>query len=169
MDAAFGPDYVAPVQHVYRETEGGGPVFLHNEVVRHLFTEGGLAASLQPGAFPAADWEQFLQLIGVRVSEYLTGDDVREAAKAAAREAPVLGNDLCSARHPLQPLYLDEKGVARFRKNRVVRHLLARGPFDMDYLMTLEGPPQRDFEQFAQLFGYSLSGYRDLSFASDEA
>lgn len=71
---------------------------------------------------------------------------------------------------PLQPLYRDADGVVRFRENAVVRFLLdwasARGmglnelalmPFDA-----------ADREQFAQLVGYSLSGFGELSYVTDE-
>lgn len=71
---------------------------------------------------------------------------------------------------PIQPVYRDEQGVVRFRANAVVSFLYqwasARGmglnelalmPFDA-----------ADREQFAQLIGYSVSGFGDLSYVSDE-
>jgi len=72
--------------------------------------------------------------------------------------------------HPMQPIYLDDVKVARFRENAIVRFLLdwatnrgigmnelAMMPFHAD-----------DRQHFAQLIGYSVSGYRELSY-SDEA
>ena len=73
--------------------------------------------------------------------------------------------------HPLQPVYLDEHGAARFKENRIVRLLLdwssARG-MDMNDIARLNFPAE-DREQFAQLIGYSLSGFGELSYVSDEA
>ena len=66
---------------------------------------------------------------------------------------------------PLQPIYLDSQGIARFRENRIVRFLLDNGPNDMNRLARL-GFTNEDHEQFAQLIGYSVSGFGDLSYAS---
>lgn len=66
-----------------------------------------------------------------------------------------------------QPLVLDEDGVIRFRHNRIVRFLLDAGPFDMNQIAVM---PFSDEERqiFAQLIGYSVSGYGDLSYAEGE-
>jgi hypothetical protein len=69
--------------------------------------------------------------------------------------------------HPIQPLYLDKNGVLRFKENAIVRFLLDNGPHDLNTL-ALEKFSQEDEEQFAQLIGYSLSGFGDLSYVSDE-
>jgi len=73
--------------------------------------------------------------------------------------------------HPLQPIALDEHGVARFKPNKIVRALLdwstTRG-IGMNELILL-GFPTEDWEQLAQLLGYSVSGAGDLSYFSDEA
>ena len=65
--------------------------------------------------------------------------------------------------HPIQPLVLDANDVLRFQRNRIVEHLLDHGPFDMNYL-AVQGFSQADQEQFAQLIGYSLSGFAELSY-----
>lgn len=70
------------------------------------------------------------------------------------------------AKHPIQPLVSDGSGVLRFKENAIVRHLLENGKIDLNALACLEFP-QDDREQFAQLIGYSLSGYGDLSYVSN--
>ena len=70
--------------------------------------------------------------------------------------------------HPIQPLYTDEKGTPRFKANAIVRFLLAAGPIDMNRLAIMDFSDE-DRQQFAQLIGYSLSGYSELSYVSDDA
>ena len=73
--------------------------------------------------------------------------------------------------HPLQPIALDEHGVARFKANKIVRALLdwssARG-MSLNDLAAL-GFPAEDWEQFCQLIGYSVSGAGELTYFSDAA
>jgi hypothetical protein len=71
------------------------------------------------------------------------------------------------AKHPLQPLVIDDHSVIRFKANAIVRFLLEEGPFDMNDLAK-QGFSRQDREQFAQLIGYSLSGAGDLSYVSDK-
>lgn len=72
---------------------------------------------------------------------------------------------------PMQPIELDEHGTVRFKQNRIVRDLLtvasqhglslndiARGSYT-----------QAEAMQLAQLIGYSVGGYGDLSYASSES
>jgi hypothetical protein len=68
----------------------------------------------------------------------------------------------------MQQIHLDKEGVARFRANKIVRYLLDAGPFDMNQL-ALMSFSNKDREQFAQLIGYSVSGYGDLSYASPKS
>lgn len=71
-------------------------------------------------------------------------------------------------KHPMQQIVMDEHGTARFQRNAIVRYLLDAGPFGMNDLGVL--PFDRDDrEQFAQLIGYSVGGFCDLSYASEEA
>jgi len=70
-------------------------------------------------------------------------------------------------RHPIQPLEKDEHGVVRFKKNAIVCYLLDHGGIDMNKLALMNFPPE-DREQFAQLIGYSHSGFADLPYVSDE-
>ena len=69
--------------------------------------------------------------------------------------------------HPIQPLNLDDNKVVRFQANAIVQHLLDAGPFDMNHLAVGDFSNE-DREQFAQLIGYSLSGFGELSYVSDE-
>lgn len=70
-------------------------------------------------------------------------------------------------RHPIQPVYKDAFEVIRFRENSIVRHLLEKGGIDLNQIAMLDFP-QEDHEQFAQLIGYSVSGFGSLDYASDE-
>ena len=65
-------------------------------------------------------------------------------------------------KHPIQ--YIKD---GRFIENKIVRYLLDAGPFDMNKLAVMNFD-QGDSEQFAQLIGYSLSGFSSLSYVSDE-
>ena len=68
---------------------------------------------------------------------------------------------------PIQPLYKDKAGTVRFRANKIVQFLLDAGPFDLNQLAVMPFN-KADREQFAQLIGYSLSGFGELSYVSDE-
>ena len=74
-----------------------------------------------------------------------------------------------SPKHPMQPLVTDDHGIVRFKSNAIVQHLLDAGPFDMNYLASRAlNFTDEDRSQFAQLIGYSVSGFGDLSYVSDE-
>lgn len=64
--------------------------------------------------------------------------------------------------HPMQPVVMDGR-VIRFKANAIVRYLLDTGPFDMNYLAMIPFSTE-DRVQFAQLIGYSVSGFGDLSY-----
>ena len=72
--------------------------------------------------------------------------------------------------HPLQPIEFDRHGVARFRGNAIVRFLLdwasERGMSLND--LALIPFSDDDRAQFAQLIGYSVSGWGDLHYVSPE-
>ena len=66
-------------------------------------------------------------------------------------------------KHPMQPLeWVDD--VIRFKQNKIVRFLLDAGLYDMNLLLMMPFD-REDYEQFAQLIGYSVSGFGDLSYA----
>lgn len=69
--------------------------------------------------------------------------------------------------HPIQPVVADAYGVLRFKKNAIVRHLLDSGLCDMNVLALLDFS-QEDRVQFAQLIGYSLSGFGELSYVDSD-
>lgn len=69
--------------------------------------------------------------------------------------------------HPIQPLEYDDNGVLRFKCNEIVRFLLDASAYGLNELATMDFS-QNDREQFAQLIGYSLVGFAELSYVSDE-
>lgn len=71
-------------------------------------------------------------------------------------------------KHPDQPLVKSSNGVIRFKKNAIVQFLLDAGPNDMNTLARMPFSDE-DRQQFAQLIGYSLCGYGELSYVSNAA
>jgi hypothetical protein len=71
-------------------------------------------------------------------------------------------------KHPMQPLVRDADGVVRFKQNAIVRFLLDAGPFDLNQIALMPFSDE-DREHFAQLIGYSLDGFGELSYVSDES
>lgn len=71
-------------------------------------------------------------------------------------------------RLPIQPTLTDAAGTVRFRENKIVRYLLDNGGLDLNDLADKVHCDREDWEQFAQLIGYSLSGFSSLSYVSDE-
>ena len=73
-------------------------------------------------------------------------------------------------KNPIQPLAKDAHGVLRFKANAIVRHLLDTHPAcDLNRLACMDFTDD-DRQQFAQLIGYSLSGYSELrSYVDDES
>lgn len=69
-------------------------------------------------------------------------------------------------KHPIQPIYLDEQRTLRFKQNSIVRFLLDRGGFDLNFIAQTDFP-REDRVQFAQLIGYSLDGFGELSYVND--
>ncbi len=70
-------------------------------------------------------------------------------------------------KYPMQPLWQDDNGTIRFKGNMVVMYLLGaveEDAIDMNNLATM-GFSDEDMAQFAQLIGYTVSGYGDLSYA----
>jgi hypothetical protein len=76
--------------------------------------------------------------------------------------------------HPMQPVEWDGRGVIRFQANPIVRYLLdeasARG-VDLNFLARQSNGQQwtkGDWEHFAQLIGYSVSGWGSLGYVRDK-
>lgn len=72
-----------------------------------------------------------------------------------------------AAAHPSQPLILED-GVVRFKRNAIVRFLLDHGGYDMNRLALLHFTDE-DRAQFAQLIGYSVCGWGELSYVPHTA
>jgi hypothetical protein len=70
-------------------------------------------------------------------------------------------------KHPVQPIYKDKHNVIRFKENNIVKFLLDNGLHDLNSLAIM-GFSHEDHEQLAQLIGYSLSGFGDLDYVTDE-
>lgn len=68
----------------------------------------------------------------------------------------------------MQPIDRDENGTPRFRANPIVRYLLEQGGIDMNHLARVPSFDKEDRMHFAQLIGYSVSGFGDLSYVDDE-
>jgi len=66
---------------------------------------------------------------------------------------------------PMQSIILDLHGTPRFKKNAIVCHLFDRGGITMNDIARQEFSDE-DRMQFAQLIGYSTSGYGGLSYVS---
>lgn len=71
-------------------------------------------------------------------------------------------------KHPNQPIIAVD-GVERFKKNAIVCYLLdTHLTADMNSLAVLPFTNE-DRTQFAQLIGYSVCGFGELSYVSDKA
>jgi hypothetical protein len=65
----------------------------------------------------------------------------------------------------VREIYLTPNGVARFRPNEIVLWLLENGNKTMNDI-AIQDFSDEDRMEFAQLVGYSASGYGDLSYVS---
>lgn len=63
-------------------------------------------------------------------------------------------------KHPIQPTYKDEHGTVRFKSNTIVEYL-AKSRLNE---LAEKNFPQEDWQQLAQLIGYSVSGFGGLSY-----
>jgi hypothetical protein len=73
-------------------------------------------------------------------------------------------------KHPMQPVQICDDGVARFQPNAIVRFLVdwaAPRGMSLNDLAILPFDKE-DRSQLAQLIGYSVSGFGDLSYADSE-
>jgi hypothetical protein len=71
----------------------------------------------------------------------------------------------------MQPVFKDENGIIRFKPNAIVNHLLDRARIGLRTDLNVIGAMDfsvDDREQFAQLIGYSVSGFGDLSYVREE-
>ena len=68
----------------------------------------------------------------------------------------------------MQPIISDDHGVKRFKKNAIVARLLEEGGIDLNAIARWD-VSKEDRRQFAQLIGYSVSGYGELTSYVDDA
>jgi hypothetical protein len=69
-----------------------------------------------------------------------------------------------NTKQPMQPIVKTESGTVRFKTNEIVDYILTNGGIDMNDI-AYKSFTQEDRMQFAQLIGYSVSGFGDLSYA----
>jgi len=73
--------------------------------------------------------------------------------------------------HPMQPVGFDELRTVRFKENPIIRWMLQQGEvgatFTLNTIAAQRFDP-RDREQLAQLIGYSVGGFEELSYARPE-
>jgi len=71
------------------------------------------------------------------------------------------------AKNPMQPFVSDDTGTVRFKQNNIVNYLLDNGGINLNDLAIITEFSQDDWTQFAQLIGYSLCGFHELSYVPD--
>lgn len=71
------------------------------------------------------------------------------------------------SKHPMQPLIKDKEGVIRFKKNAIIDWMFQSGKLDLNEIAVLPFSDE-DRTQLAQLLGYSICGFSDLSYVSDD-
>ena len=107
-------------------------------------------------AFDLSDKAQFVQLLGFSVTRvHALGLGTCLPAKPRIRSLPA-----DRVRHPTQPLLLDSESssaVLRFKENRLIDLLRNTGPLHLNNLFQIDAPSS-DWDQLAQLIGYSHSG-----------
>jgi hypothetical protein len=163
-----------PTQPVIKDKDGTLR-FRENAIVRALLARSGLTldqlVALDP-SFTPEDRKQLAQLLGCPM------DDGRFEWDGIWQLLPKKGYQP----QPMQPVVQDTRGVLRFHKNAIVCTLLdrdtARGRVYPDFPARSDGGlnwtgtqgfSQADEEQFAQLLGYSISGYHELSYVSNKS
>lgn len=163
-----------PAQPVIKDKDGSLR-FRANAIVCALLARSGLSldqlVACDP-AFAPEDRKQLAQLLGCPV------DDGSFEWDGIWQLLPKKGYQP----QPMQPVVQDAHGVLRFRKNAIVCTLLdrdtARGRVYPDFPARSDGGlnwtgaqgfSQADEEQLAQLIGYSISGYHELPYVSDES
>lgn len=79
---------------------------------------------------------------------------------------------LAGEEEPMQPVGVDPRGTHRFLENRIVRDLLDNGSLDLNTIALRAHAglySNAEQRQLAQLIGYSVGGYSDLSYVNDES
>lgn len=71
----------------------------------------------------------------------------------------------------MQPLTFDTHGTLRFKENQIIRKVLdyaTQHGYGLNAI-AMDDYTDEDRMQLAQLIGYSLSGYGELSYVSDDS
>jgi hypothetical protein len=103
----------------------------------------------------------------IEVKEYELLGDNEDCDPEGYNE--VIGVKSYKRPQPMQDIEWDGAGVIRFRSNALVRYLLDAGGLTLNDLAILPNISGADWEQLAQLIGYSVSGWGGLSYVSTEA
>lgn len=90
-----------------------------------------------------------------------------ETLEAEVKESKKTVRELLS-NSPMQPVEIDNNGVARFRENKLVSLAIDRLPNGMNTLRMWQATDE-ERTQVAQLVGYTIGGYAELDYVSDEA
>jgi len=72
---------------------------------------------------------------------------------------------MTNRKQPMQPVIMDKRKVARFKKNAIIEYLFEERLLDLNKLSMMDFPKD-DYNQITQLLGYSVSGYGTLSTAN---
>jgi len=75
---------------------------------------------------------------------------------------------LSDTKHPMQPIEIAKDGVIRFKQNKLVRSMVDQISLNTLAAMHSTEDYADDWNQLAQLIGYSVSGFGDLSYADAE-
>lgn len=67
----------------------------------------------------------------------------------------------------MQPIGWAKDGVVRFKANRIIEWLFESGKLNLNEIACMDFPIE-DRVQLAQLLGYSVSGFGDLSYVPKE-
>lgn len=147
-----------PLQPLLRQADGSRK-FHPNAIVVAMMKDHGTQplSLLKDPAYALEDRAQLAQLLGAREDE-LDAWGLAEALPLKRRTRPTRAKPPLQ---PVQPLVLDPQEVLRFKKNTLVRFLLDdctnRRTLDLNRISMMDFPPD-DFNQLAQLIGYSHSG-----------
>lgn len=130
----------------------------------------------------SAQWLTGGAVVALELAEAVRTCSEADVYNALMRPLAIVGNDVqvgqfvtaspaygvYDGRPASQPIIADAAGVKRFKANAIVDYLHQHGGIDMNKLAVLDFSDD-DRCQFAQLIGYSVSGYEDLSYVQRAA
>jgi hypothetical protein len=70
-------------------------------------------------------------------------------------------------KHPDQPMQIDDRGIVRFKSNKLIKYLVDNKIIDLNmccvlYRSKVAGITIEDYAQLMQLIGYSVDGFCSL-------